>query len=99
MAPEAARIDDSDELVIEVDGEGVHLDTLDAAGVLNLAVAYLECFGAVLLIATTPSSFAASARSRNADRWELTRAIPSWQGARWWMHSICLHHGRDPRAG
>jgi hypothetical protein len=42
MAPEEARIDDGDELVIEVDGDGVHLDTLDAPGVLNLAVAYLE---------------------------------------------------------
>ena len=30
------------DLVIEVDGEGVHLDTLDAPRVLELAVAYLE---------------------------------------------------------
>jgi hypothetical protein len=33
---------DSDELVIEVDGEGVHLATLDAPGVLNLASCYLD---------------------------------------------------------
>lgn len=42
VASEEASADNADELVIEVDGEGVHLDTLDAPGVLNLAVAYLE---------------------------------------------------------
>jgi hypothetical protein len=33
--------EDGDDLVIEVDGEGVHLDTLDAPSVLELAVSYL----------------------------------------------------------
>lgn len=34
--------EDPDDLVIEVDGEGVHLHTLDAPSVLELAVAYLQ---------------------------------------------------------
>jgi hypothetical protein len=42
VVSEDAGADRADELVIEVDGEGVHLDTLDAPAVLNLAVAYLE---------------------------------------------------------
>lgn len=42
LVSEDAGPDSADELVIEVDGEGVHLDTLDAPAVLNLAVAYLE---------------------------------------------------------
>lgn len=33
---------DDDDLVIEVDGKGVHLATLDARGVLELATAYIE---------------------------------------------------------
>ena len=36
-----------DELVIEVDGEGVHLETLDAKGMLTLASSFLELLEAI----------------------------------------------------
>jgi hypothetical protein len=40
--PRVHDILDDDDLVIEVDGEGVHLDSIDANGVLRLAVAYYD---------------------------------------------------------
>jgi hypothetical protein len=42
VSDRAPNTDNPDELVIEVDGEGVHIDTLDAPAVLEFTVAYLN---------------------------------------------------------